>query len=207
MYCKQCGKEIKSTEKFCPYCGAPNETVESKNNKEGSEKKKAFQGKLTKKQKIAGAVGVLLILGIIGSAVEDDGRRGVPDAKDIEKDYKGTLYGSDEEITGSLLLDDETGAESNEGPTYIYVSIEDINRYPEQYMGQYVCVEGRASVMVDSVSIRDSNFQSINLEYESLEGARPLSGDDLMVYGKVIPDSFWETIPAIEVDKMVITSK
>ncbi len=68
-----------------------------------------------KKQKIAGAVGVLLILGIIGSAVEDDGRRGVPDAKDIEKDYKGTLYGSDEEITGSLLLDDETGAERNEG--------------------------------------------------------------------------------------------
>ena len=82
-----------------------------------------------------------------------------------------------------------------EGGQYIRVPVSDILRYPEQYMGQLVCVEGTAIIVGDLVSIwNDELTGTIGVEYENLDGPRPLNGDYLIVYGEVIEGDWGEDV-------------
>ena len=97
------------------------------------------------------------------------------------------------EFVEDTQTDEETVA--IEGRQYIKVPVSNILRYPEQYMGQLVCVEGMALIVEDLVSIwNDELTGTIGVEYENLDGPKPLNGDQLIVYGEVIEGDWGDDV-------------
>lgn len=182
MFCEKCGKELKQGERFCPYCGSSCESNIGMENKEDgkvlnwAEKLLDKFMKMSKKKKIVTVVIlVFLASGILGTIFDNDTNSSSPDMG----------------VTEQADLE------------YISVTTTDINRYPDQYMGQYVQVEGIARIVGPSASMYTNIYDpEVWLEYEHLDGPNPLSGDHIIVYGQVIEDSLGDM--AIQVQKMEI---
>lgn len=183
MFCEKCGKELKQGERFCPYCGAQGKSNIDRINKEDGKvpnrKEKLLDKlmKMSKKKKIVTVVIIVfLVSGILGTIFDNDIN---PSSPDMEVAEQADLE-------------------------YISVTTNDINRYPDQYLGQYVQVEGKATVAGPSASIFSDYEQVafVGLEHENIDGPNPLSGDHIIVYGQVIEDIFGDM--AIQVQKMEI---
>ncbi len=93
-----------------------------------------------------------------------------------------------------------------EGIQYLKIPVTNILRYPEQYMGQSVCIEGMALVVGDIVSVwNDELSGTIQVECEEMDGPNLLTGDQLIVYGKVVEVvDEWRDDVAIQTDFMTI---
>lgn len=66
MYCKNCGKEIKETAKFCPACGYKVSEEQKEQKEQDEEKKPNWKKRLAKKKKVIFILlGILLVIGII----------------------------------------------------------------------------------------------------------------------------------------------
>lgn len=82
-----------------------------------------------------------------------------------------------------------------EGNQYLKISVTDILRYPGQYMGQSVCIEGMALVIGDVVSIwNDELSGTINVKCEDMDGPNILAGDNLIVYGEIVEGEWGDDV-------------
>ena len=115
------------------------------------------------------------------------------------------------------MVDPDTGAESNDGKQnaritdfqddvsteeYINVSLEDLARRYKDYLGENICVTGIAVDMVGNINI--SNMDGIYICINGDFDIKPLSGDTITVYGKVVEDDFFKNTPAIDAVKVDI---
>ena len=190
MKCNNCGKEVQTNWKICPECGIRLNNVAIPIAQDEEIVKKSLY------KKWWFWVLVIIGIGIIASIEEELGNSGTPSADDINTSFTITSNGS--------VNDDMNG--------YTKVTIVDLERNPNKYIGTKIAIEGEVySTDINGkdfiMQIANGNIQTITIfrDYVAYDTSGNqigymVSGDKCIVYGVLREDTHGSmTIEPVEV--------
>lgn len=135
MFCKNCGKEIKDTEKYCPYCGVENKDKNIKRQeKKINHSEKEVNNSIEKRKKL----GVIVVIALVCIVV-------------ISKCYSKT---EEKVLNFSLDVVNNTGVDIYA----FYASEKDIDNWEEDLLGNEILYDGNSINIIFTITANDLDW-------------------------------------------------